>query len=55
MASFILEQIEEFSWSGIASGMKAVRYRSALILRAGEGLGASLSRVFQRDGGMRVK
>jgi hypothetical protein len=29
MASFILGQIEELSWSGIASGMKTVRYRSA--------------------------
>ena len=33
---------------------QATPYRSALILGAGDGLGASLARVFHRDGGMRV-
>jgi NAD(P)-dependent dehydrogenase (short-subunit alcohol dehydrogenase family) len=31
-----------------------IPYRSALIVGAGPGLGASLARVFMRDGGMRV-
>lgn len=34
--------------------MTAIPYRSALIVGAGRGLGASLARVFSRDGGMQV-